>query len=314
MVAGAAPKLEALLVDTRGRSADKPARSGQGRIWVNVDVVRNWTAGPIVERYDASRTILYALGAGARPEGRDIHYVYEKDLRAIPTLAAVLASEGFWLQDPRTGVDWAQIVHGAQSLEMHRPLPPTGELIGTMKVDALVDRGADKGAVIHYTRRLTDAATGDLVATAGLTVMLRGDGGFGESTGELPAPHAMPEGEPDLSFTIDTRIEQAAIYRLSGDLNPLHIDPDFARRVGLEKPILHGLCSYAIAARAAIDALCDGEPERLVRFDARFSAPVYSGDTLVTDFWREGDGQAAFRVRVPERGMVVLNNGLVRWR
>jgi acyl dehydratase len=280
---------------------------------MDVEVVRNWTVGPIVESYDASRTILYALGVGARPEGNGLRYVYEKELRAIPTMAVLLAGEGFWLQDPRTGVDWSRILHGAQKLEMHRPLPPTGKLVGHMKVDALVDRGAGKGATIHYSRTLHDAATGDLIATVGLTVLMRGDGGFGSSSGELPMPHPMPGGEPDLSVTLDTRAEQAAIYRLSGDMNPLHIDPDFARKVGFERPILHGLCTYGIAARAAIDALCAGEPERLRRFDVRFTAPVHSGDTLIVDFWREGDGQAAFRMRVADRDAVVLSNGLVRW-
>lgn len=280
---------------------------------MNVEVVRNWKVGPIVESYDASRTILYALGVGARPDGDGLQYVYEKHLKALPTFAVLLAGEGFWLQDPATGVDWSQILHGAQTLEMHRPLPPTGRLIGHMKVDALVDRGVEKGAVIHYSRTLHDAATEELIATVGLTVFMRGDGGFVSSSGELPPPHALPDSPPELSMTLDTRVEQAAVYRLSGDLNPLHIDPEFARKVGFERPILHGLCTYGIAARALIDTMCDGDPERLHRFDVRFTAPVYSGDTLITEIWREGDGQAAFRVRVAERDVVVLSNGLARW-
>jgi acyl dehydratase len=278
---------------------------------MNVDVVRNWTAAPVVDRYDASRTILYALGVGAGVD--ELDYVYEKHLRAVPTLAVVLASEGFWLQDPRTGVDWSQIVQGAQSLELHRPLPPTGELVGQMKVDALVDRGADKGATIYYTRTLRDAATGELVATVGLTVIMRGDGGFGTSSGTLPIPHPVPDRDPDIATIMETRPDQAAIYRLSGDLNPLHIDPDFAHGVGFERPILHGLCTYGVAVRAAIQTLCDGAPERLRRFDARFSSPVYAGDRLVVDFWYEAEGQAAFRVRAPDRGVTVMSNGLVRW-
>lgn len=280
---------------------------------MDVEVVRNWTVGPVEESYDAARTILYALGVGARPEGNGLRYVYEKDLRAIPTFAVMLAGEGFWLQDPRTGVDWSKILHGAQTLEIHSPLPPTGRLVGHMKVDALVDRGVERGAVIHYSRTLHDAETQTLIATVGLTVHMRGDGGFGSSSGELPVAHPMPEGEPDATITLDTRTEQAAIYRLSGDMNPLHIDPEFAAKVGFERPILHGLCSYGIAARGAIDLLCDGDPDRLRRFDVRFTAPVHSGDTLAIDVWRQGEGQAAFRVRVPERNSVVLNNGLARW-
>ena len=279
---------------------------------MNVDVVKNWTVGPIVESYDAPRTMLYALGVGARPDGDRLRYIYEKDLRAVPTFAVLLASEGFWLQDPRTGVDWKQIVHGAQSLELHRPLPPTGKLVGRMKVDALIDRGV-KGATILYSRTLHDADSNELIATVGFTIVMRGDGGFGESWGNLPEPHPLPDRAPDIGTSFETRIEQAAIYRLSGDFNPLHIDPDFARTVGFERPILHGLGTYGTAALSAIDALCDGDPDRLRQFDARFSAPVYAGDRLDFDFWMEGEGQAAFRVRVPERNAVVVNNGLVRW-
>src|SRR5262249_20831568 len=145
-----AAKLAALLVAGPGGRREK--RYSEEGAAMNVEGVRNWTVGPIVEEYDAARTILYALGVGARPGGDGLRYVYEKDLRAIPTFAVLLAGEGFWLQDPRTGVDWSQILHGAQTLEMHRPLPPTGRLVGHMKVDALIDRGADKGAVIHYSR------------------------------------------------------------------------------------------------------------------------------------------------------------------
>jgi acyl dehydratase len=280
---------------------------------MHVDVVRNWAPGPIIEQYDARRTILYALGLGVRPEGRDLDYVYEKRLRAIPTMAIVIADEGFWLQDPRTGVDWTKILHGAQALEIHRPLPPTGRLIGEMKVDALIDRGEGTGATIVYSRRLSDADSGEPVATIRFTVMARGDGGFGQSFGTVEPYHPMPDREPDQSVAIETRPELAAIYRLSGDLNPLHIDPDLARCAGFERPILHGLCSYGVACRAIIDALLGGDPDRLRRFDARFSAPVFAGDTLVTEIWHEGDGQAAFRVRAAERDLIVLSNGLVCW-
>ena len=280
---------------------------------MNVDVVGNWTAGPIVEAYEAPRAILYALGLGIRPEGDELRYVFERELRAFPTLAVMLANEGFWLQDSRTGVNWAQIVHGGQTLELHRPLAPTGKVVGQMQVDALIDRGTDKGAAIHYTRVLRDAETDELIATVGMTVILRGDGGFCRSFGVLPQPPTMPDRPADASVALETRPELAAIYRLSGDFNPLHIDPAFASSVGFERPILHGLCTYGVAARAGIAAMCDGDPDRLRRFDARFSAPVYPGETLATEIWREQDGQAAFRTRAVERDVVVLNNGLARW-
>jgi acyl dehydratase len=280
---------------------------------MNLEAVRNWNPAPIRERYDAQRTILYALGTGAGSDPADLPYIYEKQLRALPMMAVVLASDGFWFDDPRFGIDWTKLLHGEQMLEWHRPLPPTGEVIGQTKVEAIYDRGTEKGALVVQTHTLHDADSGELIATNRATLVLRGDGGFGGSSAGAPIPHPIPERPFDLTLALPTRPEQAAIYRLSGDPNPLHIDPQVARRAGFEHPVLHGLCSYAIAGRAVIKILCDGNPDRLKRLDVRFSSPVFPGETLVTEIWKEEPGRAAFRVRAAERDVVVINNGLAEY-
>jgi acyl dehydratase len=281
---------------------------------MDIEFVRNWNPPPRREHYDAQRTMLYALGAGAGYAPEDLSYVYEKQLKALPTMAVVLASEGFWFDDPRAGIDWKNALHGEQSLELHRPLPPVGEVIGRTRVDAIYDKGPNKGAQLIQLQTLHDAQSDALLATIRATVLLRGDGGFGGSSAGLPKPHPLPERPCDTSIALATRPEQAAIYRLSGDRNPLHIDPAVAQQAGFERPILHGLCSYAFAGRAVIKALCNGDPERLQRLDVRFSNPVFPGDTLVTEIWHEAEGVAAFRVRVLERGIVAIDNGLVKYR
>lgn len=284
---------------------------------MNIDATKSWNPPGRRERYDAQRTILYALGVGAGRGPDDLPFVYEKQLRALPTMAAVLASEGFWFDDPRFGIDWPRLLHGEQRLEIHRPLQPAGELIGQTRVDAIYDKGADKGALLVQSQTLHDARSGELIATIGATLMLRGDGGFGAtvygpntaSGTQPPKPHRLPEHRHDIEIAIATRPEQAALYRLSGDPNPLHIVPAVAQTAGFERPILQGLCSYGIAGLSIIKTLCNGDPERLRRLDARFISPVFPGETLVTEIWHERKGGAAFRVRVAERDVVAISNG-----
>lgn len=217
------------------------------------------------------------------------------------------------MADPRTGIDWKKLLHGEQRLRLHKPLAAEGEVVSQMTVEGLYDRGKDKGAVLLLKRELREAATNELLATAGMTAMLMGDGGFGGSAEGLPKAHRVPERVPDVSVRMPTRADQALIYRLSGDYNPLHIDPEVALHAGFERPILHGLCSYAIAGRAILREFCKNEPARLKQLDVRFSSPVYPGETLTVDIWHEGGGQAAFRGRIAERGITALNNGLARF-
>lgn len=279
---------------------------------MDIERIRGWGAEPTTDSYDAQRTILYALGIGLTPEGPDLDFVYEARLRAFPTLAVTLGAENFLRGERHGELDWSQVLHAAQSVEWYRPLPPTGCVAARSEVEAIVDRGAGRGALIQLARHLSDAADGQPLATLRFTLFARGDGGGGVSFGSLDLPADLPATSPDDSLASPTRPDLASIYRLSGDLNPLHIDPAAARRAGFDRPILHGLCSYGIAARALSTMLLDGECERLARLDVRFSAPVFPGDTLVTEVWRTGDCEARFRVRVRDR--TVLDKGLVRWR
>lgn len=265
------------------------------------------------QTYAARDTILYALGVGVAQQDplapSELGFVYEEGLAALPTMAVVLAYPGFWQRDPKLGLDWRRILHGEQAITLHRPLPAAGRVRAEVRIDDVIDKGADKGAVLYWSREIFDDETGHRLATVRQTSFLRGDGGFGGRRDGGPSPHAAPAREPDLHLTLPTRSDQALIYRLSGDYNPLHADPLVASAAGFERPILHGLCTYGIAGRALLRLLCEGRPERLRRLDARFSQPVFPGETIRVEAWREGQGRAAFRALAVERGVVVLSNG-----
>lgn len=257
--------------------------------------------------YDEDFTILYALGLGAGAVPEDLQFVYEKGLRAIPTMAVMMAQgSGAFLE--QGGIDYTRIVHGEQRLTMHRPLPLSGRMVSTSKILSVVDKGAEKGALLNVESAIGEGGTGEPVATATMTLFCRGDGGFGGPTGgDLPV-HAIPERPHDEEVVLPTLPQQAALYRLLGDKNPLHIDPERARSVGFEQPILHGLCTYGIACRAIMQACCGNDPDRIERFDVRFSSPVFPGEPVATRIWREGR-EISFEC-VVERGAKVIRNGL----
>ena len=278
---------------------------------IDYQKLKNWPFPDLEHRYEAKDTILYALGVGCGADPMDrteLPFVYEDGLKALPTMAVVLGYPGFWLKDPTTGVDWRKILHGEQGLVIHKALPASGTVIGRTRVTEIVDKGPGKGALLYSDRDVFDKATGDLLATLTSTTFIRGEGGFGGPSGPSPAPHALPERAPDIAVDLKTLPQAALIYRLSGDDNPLHADPDVAAAAGFERPILHGLCSYAVAGRAVLKACCGDDPARLKRFDLRFSAPVMPGETIRTEIWRDGS-TVSFRARVVERDVVVLNNG-----
>ncbi len=262
-------------------------------------------------------TILYALGVGAGlgapTDPAELQFVYEDGLKALPTMAVVLAYPGFWAKEPKYGLTWRKILHSEQSIELHRTLPVEGRLRGVTTIDEIYDKGAEKGAVLFSSRRIYDEATGDLIATVRQCSFLRGDGGFGGRSDGAPQPHSIPDRTADQVVRMYTRPEQALIYRLSGDYNPLHADPAVAAQAGFDRPILHGLATYGLAGRAAVKALCGDRPERLRRFDVRFSSPVYPGEALDIAIWREGPGRASLRARAIERDMVVLQNGYIEF-
>lgn len=262
-----------------------------------------------VHAYKERDTILYALGVGAGAD--DLPFVYEVGLKALPTMAVVLGYPGFWQKEPRYGIDWRRVLHGEQSIRLHAPLPVSGTIRSELTIDDIFDKGAERGAVLVSSRRLYDAHTGANLATVSQTSMLRGNGGFGGLSEGAPKPHALPPRAPDESVVLRSSPDQALIYRLSGDYNPLHADPAAATEAGFTRPILHGLCTFGVAGRAVLSRLCADDPSRLKRFDVRFSAPLYPGETLEVELWREGRGRAGLRARVLERDVVVLNNGYI---
>jgi acyl dehydratase len=275
---------------------------------------------PIRTRHVFTRrdTILYALGVGAASAGLDdpneLQFVYEENLQALPTMAVVLGYPGLWLKNPEYGVDWRRLVHGEQSIRIHRPLPIEGDVTGITTVNAIYDKGPQKGAVVYVTREIKDSVTDELIASLGIASFLRSDGGFGGSSVGAPKPHPTPSDRAcDEAIEYVIRPDQAMLYRLSGDWNPLHIDPVIAREAGFAAPILQGLCTYGFVGRAVLKALCGGSANRLKRVDVRFSSPVFPGETLRVEIWREGPGRAALRVRVVQRDVIVLQNGFVEF-
>ena len=226
--------------------------------------------------------------------------------------AVTLGYPGFWLRNPKTGVNWQKVLHGEQWLDIYKPLPTHGRIVGRSKIDFIADKGEGKGAVIYQSRDIIDADSGEKLARVAMSAFCRGDGGFGGENQAGPAPAVLPDRAPDHVCDINTLPRQALIYRLSGDFNPLHADPDVARSVGFDRPILHGLATYGLAARAILKTLLDYDSARLVGLDVRFSAPVYPGETVRFEIWEE-DGEARFRASIPARDVVVLNNGAARF-
>jgi acyl dehydratase len=277
---------------------------------IDYEKLKNWKFPDVKQRYTARDTILYALGVGAGSDPTDedeLRFVYEAELRALPTMGVVLGGPGFWLKDPAAGVDWRKVLHGEQGLTLHRPLPPAATVIGRSRVTEIIDRG-DKGAFMYSERDVIDQASGARLCTLTSTTVLRGEGGFGGPTRPVQEPHRLPERAPDLAVDLATLPQAALIYRLSGDDNPLHADPRVARAVGFPRPILHGLATFGVAGRALLKACCGNDPARLTHMQLRFSAPVFPGETIRTEIWRDG-AMVSFRARVVERDAVVLNNG-----
>jgi acyl dehydratase len=266
------------------------------------------------QTYEFRDTILYALGLGVGADPlseRDLPFVYEEGLKAIPSMAAVLASPGFWLSEPQLGAKWEKVLHGEQHIILSKPIPPSGTIRGEFKLIGVEDKGADKGATVFLQRSLYNDATNELLAVVRVTTILRGDGGCGSYGDVLRPPSALPTREPDLVVDVETLPRQALIYRLSGDYNPIHGDPKAAKRGGFDRPILHGLCTYGIATYAVLQNFCDGQPEKLKEVFVRFSSPVFPGDTIRLEFYREDDA-IRFRARVPARNIVVLDRGLAK--
>lgn len=263
-----------------------------------------------VQSYTEKDVMLYALGIGLGHDpmdGRELAFVYEKNLKVLPTYPVVLGFEPFLLRAHDTGVNYEMTVHGEEHLTLHRPLAPSGAIVARHFIDDVIDKGAGKGALLLMRRLVCDQATGEPIATMRQSVFCRGDGGFGEVRPSPPV-HAIPDRPPDLVCDLATRPEMALIYRLSADVNPLHADPQAAKAAGFPRPILQGLGTFGVAGHALLRSICDYEPSRLTEIAGRFSAPVFPGETLRTEIWRDGN-TVSFRTRVVERDVVAINNG-----
>jgi len=278
---------------------------------LNYEKILNWPFEDVEESYTEKDSIIYALslGLGFNPTDEDeLKFVYEKGLQTFPTMPLVMGHPGPWMTNPETGIDYLKVLHGEQQLKIHKPLPTEGTVVGRTRVKEIVDKGADKGALIITERKLYEQKSGDLLNTQGATIFARANGGFGGPASSAPEPHALPEREPDIVVDIPTSKQAALLYRLNGDYNPLHADPKIAEKAGFRAPILHGLAAYGIAARAVLAGFKTEDVSTLKSFELRFSAPMYPGETIHTDLWKDGD-VVSFRARIVERDVVVLNNG-----
>ncbi len=261
--------------------------------------------------YREKDTMLYALGVGLGHDPTDraqLDFVYEKNLKVLPTFACLLGYPGFWVRDLDTGIDWVRIVNGEQGFTLHAPVKPRGTVIGRTRIVDVIDKGAGKGALVYTSREVTDKETGQRIATVMQTTFCRADGGFGGPARDQPPAHKIPDRPPDLVCDLSTRPEMALIYRLSADLNPLHADPDVAKAAGFPRPILHGLGTFGVVGHAILKAVCHYDPAPFAAMSGRFSAPVFPGETIRTEIWRDGN-IVSFRALVPERNIVAMSNG-----
>jgi acyl dehydratase len=278
---------------------------------MDIDAVKSLRLEPIEHRYSARDSILYALGLGFGERPVDPHhlqFVYEKGLKAVPSACVVLAHPGFWVNNPALKMDWIKILHGEQTFEIFQPLPAEGFVRGEYEIIAVEDKGLEKGAVLHMVKRLFDVSSGKLLAIVTSVYMLRGDGGSGGFGVVLEPPAPLPDGEPDFTMDIRTLPQSALIYRLSGDLNPIHADPTASAKAGFAHPILHGLCSMGLATRALIESVCEGDPTRVRSVSLRFSKPLFPGETVRVELFKSSSGMR-FRARAVERNVVVLERG-----
>jgi acyl dehydratase len=283
---------------------------------LNQDRLLSWPFRDVRLSYTDKDTILYALsvGLGADPTNSEqIRYVYEKNLTAFPTMLNTMGmyDDDDFVTDPGVGIDLPRMLHTEMALTLHADVPATGEVVSRISIDRLIDRGEGKGAILDFSRVITNAATGAPVATEHGSFFMRGNGGFGGSFVPRPRLPAVPDGAPDVSVSLATSRRSALLFRLLGDRNPIHADPAVAESAGFGAPILHGACTFGVAAHGVVKGLLDYRSERLRHIGARFSAPVIPGDVLDVELWRTGPRTAQFRVVARARDVVVVDNGVV---
>jgi acyl dehydratase len=283
---------------------------------INPDAV-GATGEPTESTWNSKDCLLYALGVGAGqsdPTGFELEFTTEnsQDItqRALPTFAVIAGMSGGGALASIGTFNPAMLVHGEQSIELHQPLPVEGHVSTVGKITGVYDKGS--GAVVVMESNGTDVRSGQPLFTTSASLFIRGEGGFGGDRGPSSKVD-FPDRQPDHQVTYPTRTDQALLYRLSGDRNPLHSDPKFAAMAGFPKPILHGLCSYGFTGRALLHTLCGSDPDRFLSMAARFSKPVMPGDVLTVSIWEQGDGQALFRTTT-QAGDVVIDSGKAGYR
>jgi 3-hydroxyacyl-CoA dehydrogenase/3a,7a,12a-trihydroxy-5b-cholest-24-enoyl-CoA hydratase len=251
---------------------------------------------PTTYEYGEKEVMLYALGIGAGPD--ELEFVYERDLKVLPTFAVVPAFPALFSMGAAMDVNPVMVLHGEQRIELRGPIPTRGKLVTTPTIKAIYDKG--KGALLVIEAETVDER-GKVLFVSTFGAFARGEGGFGGERGPSGPRHVPPNRPPDASVAMATLIQQALIYRLSGDMNPLHADPDFAKMAGYDRPILHGLCSFGYVGRAVLKTYCDNDPARFKDFEVRFSGVVYPGETIITEMWKTSPSQIVLQARVKER-------------
>jgi acyl dehydratase len=269
---------------------------------LKLDVVGQKSA-PIRYSYGWKDTALYALGVGAK-QG-ELDFLFEMNgPKVLPTFGVIAAFPAMTVAASAVGANHGMIVHGEQKISLHRPIPPTGAFTTLAEITGIYDKG--KGAVIAVETRTFDEKS-EPIFDNGFTIFVRGAGGFGGERGPETVKVDPPDRAPDFTMSERTSPEQAALYRLSGDLNPLHISPQFAQMAGFDRPILHGLCTYGFAGRAFLLHACGGNPLRFKSFAARFAGVVFPGDTLTTEGWQLTPGTWTLRTRTQDDRIVLAN-------
>ena len=274
--------------------------------------LKAWSFDDQLTRHARSDCILYALGLGYGQDPLDqseLPFVYEEQLKSVPSMFTVLGAPGAWASDPGTGIDWMRILHGEHRMTLHGVVPPEGCLRSRTHVSRVVDKGKGRGALVITTREISDESNGSLLATIDHTSFCRADGGFGDGDAAPSLLPATPDLPAEATVNLPTSPRAALLYRLNGDRNPIHVSPQAAKSAGFDRPILHGLCTYGMAARAILRECCANDPARLASLALRFSAPFYPGETLSVELWRRG-ANVHFRAMAAERGQVVLTHGL----
>jgi acyl dehydratase len=252
--------------------------------------------------YTERDVMLYALGVGAGTD--DLQFTYERDLKVLPTFGVIPAFPALFAMGTAISVNPMMVLHGEQRIELHAPLPTSGTLTTTPTIRAIYDKG--KGALLVVDAETRDEK-GALLCTNTFGAFARGEGGFGGDRGPSGPKNLHPDRPPDAVVEMPTLPQQALLYRLSGDMNPLHADPQFAKIGGYDRPILHGLCSFGHVGRAVLQSYCGNDPLKLKVLDVRFVGVVFPGETIVTEMWKNGGGQLIVQAKTKERGELAIS-------